>query len=122
MSDYQRPKLEDFIEDTIPPVRYFLTEYFFEQVTQVTLNQIEEGRGRVVLDVASGMGIDSCHLAKRGFTVLSMEPMARMSGFARKYHAERNQRSHFFQGYAEEIPIRSIQLTKSSAREASIIS
>jgi len=104
---YNRPKLEDFIEDTIPPVRYFLTEYFFERVTQDTLGLLEEGAGRAVLDVASGMGIDSCILAGRGFCVLSMEPMARMVGFSRKYHAERGQCSHLFQGYAEEIPLRS---------------
>lgn len=106
MPSYKRPKLEDFLEDTIPPIRYFLTEYFFEQVTQVTLSLIDEKAGRVVLDVASGMGIDSCLLAGRGFTVLSMEPMARMIGFSRKYHAERGRCSHLFQGYAEEIPLR----------------
>lgn len=107
MGNYQRPKLEDYIEDTIPLVPHFITEYFFAQVTQRVLNEIKLENGRKVLDLASGMGIDACILARRGFEVIAMEPMARMVGFSVKHHAEHATCSKHVRGYAEEIPLRS---------------
>lgn len=107
MNDYRRPKLEEHLEDTIPPVRHFITEYFFARVTERVLEEIKPENGRKVLDLASGMGIDACLLAKRGFDVIAIEPMARMVGFSIKHHAQNHAYSTHVRAYAEEIPIRS---------------
>lgn len=103
---YIRPTLEEYIEDTIPPVKHFITEYFFQKVTERVLEEIKPENGRKILDLAGGMGIDACILSKRGFDVIVVEPMARMVGFSAKYHALNGAHSEHVRGYAEELPLR----------------
>lgn len=103
---YSRPRLEDFLADTIPPISRIDTEIFFSRVTDDTLNCLRPEYGPLVLDIASGMGIDSCHLAKRGFKVISLEPMRAMVDYARKHNRKNGQYTMYVNGYAEEIPLR----------------
>lgn len=103
---YERPVLEEFIEETIPPVNYFDTRFFFKRVTDEALGFIRPEYGPVVLDVASGMGVDSSILSGRGFKVISMEPMRALARYSLFHHAENGNHSSHLRGYAEEIPLR----------------
>jgi len=103
---YERPVLEDFIEDTIPPVNYLDTKFFFRRVTDEVLGLIRPEHGPVVLDVASGMGVDSSILSGRGFKVISMEPMRSLVQYSIFHHTTNGNRSAHLRGYAEEIPLR----------------
>ena len=79
---YERPRLEDFLEDTIPPITHLDTEIFFQRVTDEVLGCIRPEYGRLVIDSASGMGMDPCILSSRGFKVIALEPMGRMVGYS----------------------------------------
>ncbi len=103
---YKRPVLEDFIEETIPPVNYLDTEFFFKRVTSDVLGFIRPEYGPVVLDVAAGMGIDSSILSGRGFKVISLEPMRSLVQYSLFHHAEKGNYSSHLRGYAEEIPLK----------------
>ncbi len=103
---YERPRLEDFLEDTIPPVGHIDTEIFFRRVTEETLGCIRPEYGPLVLDTASGMGIDSCILSSRGFEVVALEPMGKMVGYSLHHHGKEGQYSMHLRGYAEEMPLR----------------
>ena len=105
-SPYNRPRLEDFIEETIPPIRHVDTEIFFRRVTEETLGFIQSQHGPLVLDIASGMGIDSNILSSRGFKVIALEPMAAMIDYSRKHHRKNGHYAMHLEGYAEEIPLR----------------
>jgi len=105
-SVFDRPRLEEFLDDTIPPIGHIDTEVFFERVTEETLKLVRHEYGPVVVDVASGMGMDSCNLAGRGFKVVSMEPQEDMMGYVRFHHKQNDRESWYVRGYAEELPLR----------------
>ena len=105
-SPYNRLRLEDFIEDTIPPIRHVDTEIFFRRVTEETLDFIRPQYGALVLDVASGMGIDSNILCGRDFKVIALDPMGRMLDYSRKHHRKNGHYAMHMEGYAEELPLR----------------
>jgi len=103
---YKRPRLEDFLEDTIPPIGHVDTEIFFQRVTDEVLGCIRPEYGPLVVDSAIGMGIDPCILSSRGFKVVALEPMGGMVGYSVHHHNEAGQYSMHVRGYAEEIPLR----------------
>jgi SAM-dependent methyltransferase len=80
--------LDRDMSDVIPTGMSPDSEFLFERMTEVTLDATCAGRGRRVLDVASGFGQDSLALARRGAWVVGAEPSERMTAMARLLGAE----------------------------------
>jgi SAM-dependent methyltransferase len=75
--------LDRDMSDVIPTGTTRDSTYLFEQMTAVTLRLVEPGRGRRILDVASGFGQDAMALAGGGSRVVGAEPSSRMTAWAR---------------------------------------
>ncbi len=70
--------LDRDMSDVIPTGISPDSEFLFARMTEVTLDATCSGQGRMVLDVASGVGQDSVALSQRGARVIGAEPSARM--------------------------------------------
>lgn len=81
--------LDRDMSDVIPTGTSLDSEFLFERMTNVTLDLAEPGKGRRILDVASGVGQDSIALCQRGADVIGTEPSARMTGMAEMFAADR---------------------------------
>ena len=81
--------LDRDMSDVIPTGISPDSEFLFARMTEVTLDATCSGQGRVVLDVASGVGQDSVALAQRGARVIGAEPSARMTSMAEAFGADK---------------------------------
>jgi SAM-dependent methyltransferase len=81
--------LDRDMSDVIPTGMTPDSEYLFQRMTDATLDATLPGPGRLVLDVASGVGQDSIALAERGARVVGAEPSRRMTGMATLFAADR---------------------------------
>jgi SAM-dependent methyltransferase len=77
------------MSDVIPTGLTLDSEFLFDRMTELTLDSALPGAGRLVLDVASGVGQDSIALAARGATVVGVEPSSRMTGMAQLFAADK---------------------------------
>jgi SAM-dependent methyltransferase len=84
------------------------SEFLFERMTDVTLDYTCAAPGRLVLDVASGVGQDSIALARRGARVVGAEPSARMIAMAEIFGAEKLDQKEpapeWVRGWADALP------------------
>jgi SAM-dependent methyltransferase len=71
------------MRDVIPTGTTADSEFLFSRMTERTLRAARPGKGRRILDCASGLGQDAMELARRGATVVAAEPSSRMSDLAR---------------------------------------
>jgi SAM-dependent methyltransferase len=81
--------LDRDMRDVIPTGVTRDSVWLFERMTARTLALARGGRGRRILDVASGFGQDAAALAERGALAVAAEPSARMSALARISWRER---------------------------------
>ena len=77
--------LDRDMSDVIPTGMSPDSEYLFARMTDVTLDFTCAAPGRLVLDVASGVGQDSVALAREGAQVIGAEPSARMIAMAEMF-------------------------------------
>ena len=101
--------LDRDMSDVIPTGMSPDSEFLFERMTDVTLDLTCAGPGRIVLDVASGVGQDSIALAAGGARVVGAEPSARMTAMAEMLSAERTKDSSqgrpvWVRGWADALP------------------
>ena len=75
--------LDRDMRDVIPTGTSRDSEFLFQRMTDLTLDATGPGRGRRILDVASGLGQDASALAGRGGWVVGAEPSSRMTDLAR---------------------------------------
>lgn len=75
--------LDRDMRDVIPTGTTRDSEFLFARMTGETLDAARPGPGKLVLDVASGLGQDAAALAERGATAIAAEPSSRMSELAR---------------------------------------
>jgi len=96
------------MSDVIPEGSSAETEFLFDRMTEVTLALAAAGRGRRVLDVASGVGQDAVEMARRGAAVVGAEPSARMIGMAELVRGERGGvRPEWVRGWSDGLPFAS---------------
>jgi ubiquinone/menaquinone biosynthesis C-methylase UbiE len=81
--------LDRDMSDVIPTGMSPDSEFLFARMTEVTLDATCADPGRLVLDVASGVGQDSVELARGGARVVGAEPSARMTAMAEIFGAEK---------------------------------
>jgi SAM-dependent methyltransferase len=100
--------LDRDMSDVIPTGTTRDSAWLFEHMTARTLDLVEAGPRRRILDVASGFGQDASALAARGAAVVGAEPSARMTGWARLQHAAApGPRPAWVRGWADALPFRS---------------
>jgi len=75
--------LDRDMRDVIPTGTTPDSAFLFERMTERTLRAARPGKGRRILDCASGLGQDAMELARRGASVVAAEPSSRMSELAR---------------------------------------
>jgi len=75
--------LDRDMRDVIPTGTTPDSAFLFSRMTERTLRAARPGRGRRILDCASGLGQDAVELARRGASVVAVEPSSRMSELAR---------------------------------------
>jgi len=96
------------MSDVIPTGMSPDSEFLFERMTDVTLDYTCAAPGRLVLDVASGVGQDSVALARLGATVVGAEPSARMIAMAEVFGAKKLQDDEagpvWVRGWADALP------------------
>lgn len=80
--------LDRDMSDVIPTGMSPDSEFLFDRMTEATLDATCADPGRVVLDVASGVGQDSVALARTGAKLVGAEPSARMTEMAKLFGAE----------------------------------
>jgi SAM-dependent methyltransferase len=100
--------LDRDMSDVIPTGMSPDSEFLFARMTEVTLWATCADRGRLILDVASGVGQDSIALVREGATVIGAEPSARMTAMAEAFGAASLQdgeaRPSWVRGWADALP------------------
>jgi ubiquinone/menaquinone biosynthesis C-methylase UbiE len=100
--------LDRDMSDVIPTGMSPDSEFLFARMTDVTLDATCADVGRVVLDVASGVGQDSIALVERGARVIGAEPSARMTAMAELFGSQRlapeAARPSWVRGWADALP------------------
>ena len=100
--------LDRDMSDVIPTGMSPDSEFLFERMTDVTLDYTCAAPGRLVLDVASGVGQDSIALARQGARVVGAEPSARMIAMAETFGAEKLDEKEaapeWVRGWADALP------------------
>jgi SAM-dependent methyltransferase len=95
--------LDRDMRDVIPTGTSRDSEFLFERMTECTL-AAASGRGRRVLDVASGFGQDSRQLAGQGAFAVAAEPSARMSALARMQEEGSGPRAVHVRAWGDALP------------------
>jgi len=100
--------LDRDMSDVIPTGMSPDSEFLFDRMTEATLYATCADPGRLVLDVASGVGQDSVALAREGARVIGAEPSARMTEMAKLFSAEHvtegERGPEWVSGWADALP------------------
>lgn len=97
--------LDRDMSDVIPTGSTRDSSFLFDRMTEVTLALAGPGRGRRILDVASGFGQDAIALARRHARVIGVEPSQRMSAWARLKSAdEEGPIPYWVRGWSDALP------------------
>jgi SAM-dependent methyltransferase len=97
--------LDRDMSDVIPTGTTRDSSFLFDRMTEVTLSLAGPEPGRRILDVASGFGQDAIAMARRGATVVGVEPSQRMSAWARlKSAEEEGPIPRWVRGWSDALP------------------
>jgi SAM-dependent methyltransferase len=100
--------LDRDMSDVIPTGLSPDSEFLFARMTDVTLEATCADVGRLVLDVASGVGQDSIALVRQGARVVGAEPSARMTAMAEIFGSQRLEPGlkgpSWVRGWADALP------------------
>ncbi|MFP6654874.1 MAG: class I SAM-dependent methyltransferase [Myxococcota bacterium] len=100
--------LDRDMSDVIPTGMSPDSEFLFARMTEVTLLATGADSGRLILDVASGVGQDSVALVRKGAYVVGAEPSARMTAMAEAFSGaalgEGADRPAWVRGWADGLP------------------
>lgn len=100
--------LDRDMSDVIPTGMSPDSEFLFARMTEVTLSATCADSGRLILDVASGVGQDSVALVRAGAYVVGAEPSARMTAMAEAFSGATLEagadRPAWVRGWADGLP------------------
>jgi len=97
--------LDRDMSDVIPTGTTRDSSFLFDRMTEVTLSLAGPTPGQRILDVASGFGQDAIAMARRGATVVGVEPSERMSAWARlKSAEEEGPAPRWVRGWSDALP------------------
>jgi SAM-dependent methyltransferase len=100
--------LDRDMSDVIPTGMSPDSEFLFARMTEVTLWATCADPGRLILDVASGVGQDSVALVRDGAYVVGAEPSARMTAMAEAFSGasleDGDDKPSWVRGWADALP------------------
>jgi ubiquinone/menaquinone biosynthesis C-methylase UbiE len=93
-------------DDVVPPVVYPNLEFLFQQMLNLTLEEVAPSNGELILDVGCGKAIDGARLWEKGAKVIGLEPSHIMIARAKEYLSEGNAQIVLAQGIGENLPFK----------------
>lgn len=99
-------------DDVVPDVVYPNLEFLFQQMLDLTLEEVAPAKAQLILDVGCGRAIDGTRLWQKGASVVGLEPSRVMLARAKQYVSEHNAQVTLIQGIGEDLPFKSKSFDK----------
>jgi ubiquinone/menaquinone biosynthesis C-methylase UbiE len=96
----------------VPKVVFPDLEFFFDRLSEATLDAVNPRNGERVLDVGCGRANDAMDLARRGGTCLGLEPSETMICHAKREIAKDGTGVALLRGIGEDMPLKSHSFDK----------
>jgi SAM-dependent methyltransferase len=93
-------------DDVVPDVVYPNLDFLFQQMLDLTLQEVDAGHGELILDVGCGRAIDGARLWQKGAEVVGLEPSHVMLVRAKEHLRENDAGVALAQGIGENLPFR----------------
>jgi len=110
--DVEKIDLEWTDDDVVPSVVYPDLEFLFQQMLDLTLEEVGAGHGELILDIGCGKAVDGAKLAEKGALVIGLEPSHIMLDRAKEHLGENNLKVALAQGIGENLPFKSHSFDK----------
>jgi len=105
-------------DDVVPDVVYPDLEFLFQQMLDLTLEEVAPRQGELILDIGCGKAVDGAHLSRSGALVVGVEPSQVMLQRARGHLSEHNAHVLLAQGIGENLPFKSNTFDKAMCKGA----
>ena len=99
-------------QHVVPKVVFPDLEFFFDRLSEATLDAVNPRSGETVLDVGCGRANDAMDLARRGGTCLGLEPSETMICHAKREIAKDGTGVALLRGIGEDMPLKSHSFDK----------
>ena len=99
-------------QHVVPKVVFPDLEFFFDRLSEATLDAVNPRNGERVLDVGCGRANDAMDLARRGGTCLGLEPSETMICHAKREIAKDGTGVALLRGIGEDMPLKSHSFDK----------
>jgi ubiquinone/menaquinone biosynthesis C-methylase UbiE len=96
----------------VPQVVFPDLEFFFDRLSEATLDAVNPRNGERVLDVGCGRANDAMDLARRGGSCLGLEPSETMICHAKRQIAKDGTGVALLRGIGEDMPLKSHSFDK----------
>jgi ubiquinone/menaquinone biosynthesis C-methylase UbiE len=96
----------------VPQVIFPDLEFFFDRLSEATLDAVNPRNGETVLDVGCGRANDAMDLARRGGSCLGLEPSETMICHAKREIAKDGTGVALLRGIGEDMPLKSHSFDK----------
>jgi ubiquinone/menaquinone biosynthesis C-methylase UbiE len=96
----------------VPKVVFPDLEFFFDRLSEATLDAVNPRNGERVLDVGCGRANDAMDLARRGGTCLGLEPSETMICHAKREISKDGTGVALLRGIGEDMPLKSHSFDK----------
>jgi len=96
----------------VPQVVFPDLEFFFDRLSEATLDAVNPRNGEMVLDVGCGRANDAMDLARRGGTCLGLEPSETMICHAKREISKDGTGVALLRGIGEDMPLKSHSFDK----------
>jgi ubiquinone/menaquinone biosynthesis C-methylase UbiE len=93
-------------DDVVPAVVYPNLDFLFQQMLNLTLQEVDASRGEMILDVGCGRAIDGARLWQKGAGVVGLEPSRVMIARAKEHLRQSGTEVALAQGAAETLPFK----------------
>jgi ubiquinone/menaquinone biosynthesis C-methylase UbiE len=96
----------------VPQVVFPDLQFFFDRLSEATLDAVNPQNGEMVLDVGCGRANDAMDLARRGGSCLGLEPSETMICHAKREIAKDGTGVALLRGIGEDMPLKSHSFDK----------
>src|SRR4030042_5608292 len=93
-------------DDVVPDIVYPNLDFLFQQMLNLTLQEVDAGQDELILDVGCGRAIDGARLWQKGAKVVGLEPSHVMLVRAKEHLRENNAGVALAQGAGETLPFK----------------
>jgi ubiquinone/menaquinone biosynthesis C-methylase UbiE len=86
--------------------------FLFQQMSDLTLKEVDAKKGELILDVGCGKAIDAAKLSQSGASLIGIEPSHVMLAGAKEHSSEIDTKVALIQGMGESLPFGSCSFDK----------